>query len=328
MAQKLYNVSPESHASLNARAHPGGGTEAVELRSGEGLVEDQYEAQLKGLYVAYREPAAVRLAGLAIELEKSGFVELASSVDNALGNFYQIDLVKKADAGALSQTRQEIIQNTETAKKIVGGARLARKHPSRTKAIAAINNRLNSIVNQMHRPAPDFAGVALILDSLLDSRILYGQWGDTDELDLENDLEPHFETYKGALEKIRDLLEIGKYEAPLPTSAESSPASPQAPQISQATTDFISRGDKALEAYEVLKIRISDLEGHGPDVEQKVYALVTELFRNAMRSLNVVLPALKSGKLKADGNESYINKSISMAEQEIGKFSRGLDSIG
>lgn len=86
------SVEPLTH--IHQRAHPGGGMEIVETQSGEGLVEDQYEAHLKNLYVAYREPAAVRVAGLAAQLEKAGFAVVAAQVDEALGRFYQPEIVK------------------------------------------------------------------------------------------------------------------------------------------------------------------------------------------------------------------------------------------
>lgn len=92
----LYNLPTESHQSLNQRAHPGGGVEVAGIESGEGLVEDQYEAHLKGLYVAYREPAAGKIAALAGALEKEGFGELAEQVDEVLAGFYDHGLVKSA----------------------------------------------------------------------------------------------------------------------------------------------------------------------------------------------------------------------------------------
>ena len=99
----LYGLPTESQSNLNQRAHPGGGVETVSIQSGEGLVEDLYEAHLKGLYVAYREATAGRIAALAGNLEQAGFGELAEKVDEVLAGFYEAGLVKKAGfAGTLA----------------------------------------------------------------------------------------------------------------------------------------------------------------------------------------------------------------------------------
>ena len=94
--QSLYGLPTQSHDNLNQQAHPGGGTETIAIASGEGLVEDQYEAQLKSLYVAYREPTAGRLAALAGDLEEIGCDELAEEVDEVLAGFYEVGLAKEA----------------------------------------------------------------------------------------------------------------------------------------------------------------------------------------------------------------------------------------
>lgn len=94
--QGLYGLPTESQEALNRRAHPGGGTETMVVESGEGLVEDQFEAHLKGLYVAYREPTAGRLAVLASSLEDIGEENLAEEVDDVLADFYEAGLVKFA----------------------------------------------------------------------------------------------------------------------------------------------------------------------------------------------------------------------------------------
>lgn len=94
---RLYGLTTEPLTDMNQRAHQGGGTETVEVSSGEGLVEDQYEAHLKNLYVAFREPSAVKMAELAIKLEKAGFVELAGRVDEVLAGFYDPELTKMAE---------------------------------------------------------------------------------------------------------------------------------------------------------------------------------------------------------------------------------------
>lgn len=94
--QGLYGLPTESQEALNRRAHPGGGTETMVVESGEGLVEDQFEAHLKGLYVAYREPTAGRLAVLASALEEIGEENLAEEVDDVLADFYEVELVKSA----------------------------------------------------------------------------------------------------------------------------------------------------------------------------------------------------------------------------------------
>lgn len=86
----LYGLKPDDFAIQNASAHPGGGTEVVEIASGEGLVEDQFEAHLRGMEVAYREPTAQVLAALANDLDNVGFSKLASAVDSTLEKFVVI----------------------------------------------------------------------------------------------------------------------------------------------------------------------------------------------------------------------------------------------
>ena len=90
MTDGFYDVHPVHMSDINQEAHPGGGTEVVEVPSFEGLVEDQFEAHLRHLEVAYKQPTAVRLAQLSEQLEKSGNCSMAEEIDN-LSYFYFVD---------------------------------------------------------------------------------------------------------------------------------------------------------------------------------------------------------------------------------------------
>lgn len=87
MRHPLYDIDPESIASLNGRAHPGGGTTTIEVMSGEGLIEDQFEAQLRGLEIAYKEPVLRVLASLADKLDSGVAFASADEVDAIIKRF-------------------------------------------------------------------------------------------------------------------------------------------------------------------------------------------------------------------------------------------------
>lgn len=101
----LYNVHPHGFEDQNVVAHPGGGTETVEVPSGEGLVEDQYEAHLRAMDIAYREPVAEVLAALGDHLEESGFSKMASHVDELLEQF--VVMADKVDPA--TEVRQLVV---------------------------------------------------------------------------------------------------------------------------------------------------------------------------------------------------------------------------
>lgn len=84
----LYDVNPqESAEAVNIAAHPGGGTMILNVASGEGLVEDIFEAQLRGLEIAYKEPIGRVLASLANRLDDLGIEKSANLVDGILEKF-------------------------------------------------------------------------------------------------------------------------------------------------------------------------------------------------------------------------------------------------
>lgn len=70
-------------ADMNQAAHPGGGTVVTEA-SGEGLVEDLFEAHLRHLDVATKSAVATRLADVATAVEGMGLTRAAEAVDSIL----------------------------------------------------------------------------------------------------------------------------------------------------------------------------------------------------------------------------------------------------
>jgi hypothetical protein len=82
----LYNDNDFDISDLIRGAHPYGGTEIVSTLSGEGVVEDIIEAQMKTLEMVFRQPTLQTLAKLADELDAQGLHTLASEVDELLSN--------------------------------------------------------------------------------------------------------------------------------------------------------------------------------------------------------------------------------------------------
>lgn len=119
-SRPLYGLTVEPLTNMNQRAHQGGGTETVEVASGEGLVEDQYEAHLKNLYVAYREPTAAKIAELASKLEKLGCAKLAEQVDEVLAGYFSPELVKMAVRPPTIQEQMDSQDRADAAEKATG----------------------------------------------------------------------------------------------------------------------------------------------------------------------------------------------------------------
>jgi hypothetical protein len=116
----LYDLRPGDFAYQNAEAHPGGGTETVEVPSGEGVVEDQFEAHLRAMEIAYREPTAAILASLANGLDSLGFEKRASQVDSVLESFVAL--------GANESARDKLIELVARLAELLSKAKKSWKH--------------------------------------------------------------------------------------------------------------------------------------------------------------------------------------------------------
>lgn len=121
MSNPLYGIDPEPLASLNGRAHPGGGTATVEMPSGEGLVEDGFQAQLRAMEIAYREPVARHLVQLAELLEHTGTKKSTAAIDELLEKWAGGTLAPGfvGEKGAPPSTDQALNSNLQLMKQIV-----------------------------------------------------------------------------------------------------------------------------------------------------------------------------------------------------------------
>lgn len=127
MSESLYDIQNFGIEDLNAWAHPGGGTETIEVPSGQGLVEDQFEAHLQGLHIAYKEPLAHALASLANKLDENGKEKVASQVDSIIQKLAEDTRLAELanmlnNIGAFFERHYSMI---ESAKAIVPDERMA-----------------------------------------------------------------------------------------------------------------------------------------------------------------------------------------------------------
>lgn len=258
---QLYGLTVEPLANMNQRAHRGGGVEVVEVPSGEGFVEDQYEAQLKGLYVAYREPTAVKLAALATQLEVEGFVSFAEKVDDVLAGFYQPEFVKLAapDASQIDKSRRTIIHNARVAKDIIekGGAQ-GKNRLFYIDTQGDIIKKFDKIIAEVSAQQVNWDTVAADLAFLTDEHLLYGKFDEFGEPDLESGLGAQFPNYKQALDNIDaevkiaqaltsdeaankeqfDTGERAKLQAPAPDAADPRPYISNAQALNQQISNL------------------------------------------------------------------------------------------
>lgn len=194
----LYNLKVYPPEELNMEAHPGGGTEVVEVPSFEGLVEDLYETQRRILNVALKEPAMARIAMLAKDLEGLGFISTASSIDDCL---YKIaDITPEEEIKKLLNNAINSINNTRFN---LLGVDL----DFRNKSFDSLLSFINKIKEEISRELPDFNKIAQYRDILLSDEVLYGSWSKVHmggDIDLESWMTiPDFNLYKDSLEALQ-----------------------------------------------------------------------------------------------------------------------------
>ena len=172
----LYHVHPDSAADVNKESHPGGGTVTLEVPSGEGLVEDLFETQLRGLSVAMKEPTLNVLAKLADKLEKFNAIKYASIIDefiykialtdaslvNNLDHYLQI--LKAVDESSLSSAyaiklHSDVVSNLQQCVNLLSSAQ---PNPQRALVI------LNKLIKITSEPVEAVGLFSEIRDNLSD----------------------------------------------------------------------------------------------------------------------------------------------------------------
>jgi len=246
----LYDIHPVGSESQNAMAHPGGGTETVEIASGEGLVEDLYESHLVALEIAYSTPVASELAKLANDLEDQGLVSLANNVDDTLANF-----VKQANP-----LMKELRDALGVLRSIIRGADFGLVASMRD-AKSIMKSWISDVESNTRMGKYDDALIAV--NRLGSEELLTGSFGQIYEVDLENDLteDNYFEWVRNVAKTKAILEQLGQPKsAPEETHrqrVEKESVQPAAtPKVPAKVPEF---SPESKQRYDMLMVEVSKI---------------------------------------------------------------------
>lgn len=320
--ESLYNLPIEGVADMNMRAHPGGGNEMVEVASGEGLVEDLYETQLRSLYIAYHEPLG-RLAGLAGKLEAMGAVKASNQVDNIIYSLCVLNtgFTKQADDASLIQVHKTIIRYIVETLPLLQDSVLESTFnmPSGLKESVGIGMR--TLVEL--RKALDVVPID------------YAAWEKTISEKLNPILEATgLNSYKEIRRNIeyiifslRNLESQAKPATPISITAPvSNIKQPDANNKVEELAALAKQLDGRIDALQALGEQMSEISQNNPALEQKINAIFSNKTNVAQISyfINTLYPAVQKGmnpKLLGQFEKQLYDVSgvLDRMEAELGK---------
>lgn len=292
----LYDLKPDDFELQNALAHPGGGTETIEVASGEGLVEDLFEAHLRGMAIAYKEPLANILANLANDLENSGFTKIAARVDEVLEV-----VAAEGDEGDGDEDdedtetiRDEIRKATSGILNILNRADFSSIATHLYGAKAHLDGLVLDIQIKSKEKPTAWAEIIGIAEHLLSKRLLYGE-GQIGNVDLEDDLsESDFKLYVKLMNDIINLVKLAqhnerKLEANEGRKREAPPsvAPKTRPEIAVWRKQLKGQIDKT--SYQILQIDASSKTYSSsfisPDVQENMEKRARDIYSRHLPTL-------------------------------------------
>jgi len=338
----LYNDKGIQINDLIRDAHPSGGTEVVEVSSGEGYVEDLIENQMKTLEMVAREPTLKTLASLADKLDGFGLVALADRVDDTL-KFFSAECAAEAfiKKMAANKDRDTILYNVKYIKSIlekynlmfVGYEYLKRLDraidviPGGGKKIFPedIQNWLNTIVREVSGDQPDWRIVYQNIQNLLDPELLEGSDFQLKEIDLKEKLsDGDFSKYTALAGEIQQIATNNLAKTSQPQSEQ--PTQPGRAKTENEEVQALIDGAEKIDS----KINnINDLAKaialSNPSAETELNSLFSD--PNTLSSLKTFREKVKPGVLSLQNKQNVSSDIVDAWFKALKKYKAVVDDV-